>query len=71
MTRSEQAVPSWALGSGLATVYLIWGSTYLAIRFAVETLPPLLMAGMRFLIAGSLLYGWARWRGVPRPTGRE
>ncbi|MEZ5332202.1 MAG: drug/metabolite exporter YedA [Thermoanaerobaculia bacterium] len=71
MTRSEQPVSSLALGAGLATVYVIWGSTYLAIRFAVETLPPLLMAGVRFLIAGSLLYGWARWRGVARPTRRE
>jgi drug/metabolite transporter (DMT)-like permease len=51
-----------------ALVYLIWGSTYLAIRFAIETLPPLLMAGVRFLIAGALLYGWGRWRGAPSPS---
>ncbi len=51
-----------------AAVYLIWGSTYLAIRFAIETLPPLLMAGARFLVAGTLLYGWTRARGAPRPT---
>ena len=50
------------------TVYVIWGSTYLAIRFAIETLPPLLMASARFLVAGGLLYGWARSRGAPRPT---
>ena len=37
-------------------VYIIWGSTYLAIRFAVATMPPFLMAGVRFLIAGSILY---------------
>jgi len=49
-------------------VYLIWGSTYLAIRFAIGTIPPLLMAGVRFLIAGSALYAWSRSRGAPRPT---
>ena len=52
----------------LAAVYLIWGSTYLAIRFAVETLPPFYMAAVRFLIAGAILYGWRRLRGAPRPT---
>lgn len=50
-----------------AAVYVIWGSTYLAIRVAIETLPPLLMAGTRFLLAGSLLYGWMRLRGAERP----
>jgi len=43
-----------------AAVYIVWGSTYLAIRFAVETLPPLLMAGARFTIAGLLLLAWSR-----------
>ena len=46
--------------AAFAAVYVIWGSTYLAIRFAVETLPPLLMAGARFTIAGILLLAWAR-----------
>jgi len=50
-----------------ACVYIIWGSTYLAIRIAIETIPPLLMAGVRFLIAGSVLTLWARSRGVPWP----
>ena len=49
-------------------LYLIWGSTYLAIRWAIETIPPFTMAGIRFLIAGSLLLLWARARGVPGPT---
>src|SRR4051812_17534557 len=49
--------------AAFAAVYLIWGSTYLAIRFAVETLPPLLMAGVRFVIAGGILLLWARLRG--------
>jgi drug/metabolite transporter (DMT)-like permease len=54
--------------AAFAAVYIVWGSTYLAIRFAVETLPPLLMAGVRFLIAGSILLLWARLRegAVPR-----
>ncbi len=53
----------------LAAVYLIWGSTYLGIRFALEGgFPPLLMAGGRFTIAGSLMYAFLRWRGVPAPT---
>lgn len=50
-----------------AAVYVLWGSTYLGIRFALETLPPFLMAGARFLIAGVILYGWARAQGIPRP----
>jgi drug/metabolite transporter (DMT)-like permease len=54
--------------AALAAVYLIWGSTYLAIRFAVETLPPFLMASVRFLVAGGVLYGWRRAKGFPRPT---
>lgn len=54
-----------------AAVYLIWGSTYLGIRFAIETMPPFTMAGVRFLIAGLLLYGWARMRGVSPPTRRQ
>jgi drug/metabolite transporter (DMT)-like permease len=55
--------------AAFAAVYLVWGSTYLAIRFAVETLPPLLMAGARFLIAGAIILGWARLRAPEtRPT---
>ncbi|MFP5260500.1 MAG: EamA family transporter [Blastocatellia bacterium] len=49
-----------------AAVYIIWGSTYLAIRYAIETLPPLLMSGSRFIVAGTALYVWARLRGAPR-----
>ncbi len=52
-----------------AAVYIIWGSTYLCIRFAIDTIPPLLMAGTRFLIAGSLMYGWMRfYKHTPAPT---
>lgn len=52
----------------LMAVYIAWGSTYLAIRFAVETIPPFLMAGFRFLIAGAILYIWRRLAGDVVPT---
>jgi len=50
-----------------ASVYTLWGSTYLAIRFGVADLPPALLAGTRFLIAGSILLAWLLWRRVPLP----
>ncbi|MFO0980933.1 MAG: EamA family transporter [Planctomycetota bacterium] len=54
-----------------AAVYVIWGSTYLAIRYAIETMPPFLMAGARFSIAGAGLYAFARARGAVRPELRH
>ncbi|MEO8634751.1 MAG: EamA family transporter [Gemmatimonadales bacterium] len=51
-----------------ATIYLIWGSTYLAIIFAIRSIPPFLMAGARFLVAGAGLYLYARLKGGTRPT---
>jgi drug/metabolite transporter (DMT)-like permease len=54
--------------AAFAAVYVIWGSTYLAIRIAIETLPPFLMAAARFACAGTILYVWARARGAPRPA---
>jgi drug/metabolite transporter (DMT)-like permease len=59
-----------AVALALATVYLVWGSTYLAIRVTDRTMPPLLMSSVRFLIAGAALYAFAS-RGRPRPTARE
>jgi drug/metabolite transporter (DMT)-like permease len=56
------------VGMALGLLYLIWGSTYLAIRFAIHTLPPFLMAGVRFLTAGSILFAWAKARGAERAT---
>ena len=53
--------------ASFAAVYFFWGSTYLAIHYAIETIPPFLMAGIRFLAAGAILYGWSRFRGAPRP----
>ena len=54
--------------TAFGSVYLIWGSTYLAIRYAVATIPPFLMGGARFLTAGVILYVWARQRGARPPT---
>jgi drug/metabolite transporter (DMT)-like permease len=63
------APPSRALVlSAFAAVYIIWGSTYLAIRITLETMPPFLMAGTRFLASGAILYLFARARGAARPT---
>jgi drug/metabolite transporter (DMT)-like permease len=55
----------------LLGVYVIWGSTYLAIHFAVQTIPPFLQAGLRFALAGSILYAILRLRGEPNPTRQE
>ncbi|MBI5274852.1 MAG: drug/metabolite exporter YedA [Burkholderiales bacterium] len=52
----------------LLATYLVWGSTYLAIRFALESLPPFFQMGTRFLCAGGLLMAWVVWRGGPPPT---
>jgi len=55
--------------AAFAAVYIFWGSTYLAIKFAIETLPPFLMAGSRFVVAGSILYIWARFsKDYEKPT---
>ena len=53
-----------------ACIYFVWGSTYLAIRYAVETIPPLFVASARHLIAGGLLFGWCWWRGL-RPSKQQ
>ena len=55
----------------LLALYVIWGSTYLAIRYALESYPPFLLAGVRFLAAGSVLYGFLRLRGIASPTRRQ
>jgi len=57
--------------AAFAIVYVVWGSTYLAIRYAVETIPPFLMVGTRFIVSGLLLYTWARLRGDQRPTAAQ
>ncbi len=68
-SREAGAVPSRALVlAAFATVYIVWGSTYLAIRYAVETIPPFVMAGARFLLAGTILILWAMWHDRARAT---
>jgi len=63
--------PRTRLVIAFAALYTIWGSTYLAIRVAIETIPPFTMVAIRFLVAGLVLYAWARRRGAPRPTLRQ
>jgi drug/metabolite transporter (DMT)-like permease len=73
MATPAAAAPSrLALAAAFAIVYVVWGSTYLAIRFAIETVPPFLMASTRFVIAGAVLYAWARLSaGAARPGKAE
>ena len=52
----------------LLSLYIVWGSTYLAIRFAVETIPPFFHASLRFLISGAILYIWRTAAGDAKPT---
>src|ERR1700704_404216 len=63
--------PMWKTLLAFAIIYFVWGSTYLAIRVGVREVPPFLLAAMRFLIAGLLLYGWMIARGERSPTGRQ
>lgn len=71
MTASEKTPTKAALITGFVTIYLLWGSTYLGIKIAVETLPPFLMAGARFLVAGVLVAGWVAGTRGFRATGRQ
>jgi len=64
----ESAPPRSKLIAAFAAVYIIWGSTYLAIRFVLETMPPFSTAGVRFIISGAILYLWTRSRGEAAPT---
>jgi drug/metabolite transporter (DMT)-like permease len=68
LTDGRSKAPRGLILAAFAAVYLIWGSTYLAIRFAVESIPPFLMGGVRFLIAGTILYAWLRINGSPAPS---
>jgi len=55
----------------LAATWLVWGSTYLAIKYALVSFPPFFQMGTRFLFAGALLMAWTRWRGAPWPDARQ
>jgi drug/metabolite transporter (DMT)-like permease len=67
-TSRGTAPARWKVAMALLAVYLCWGATYLAMRVAVVDIPPHLMAAIRFLTAGVLLYAWIRYRGVEAPT---
>jgi drug/metabolite transporter (DMT)-like permease len=62
---------AWKVLLAFAIIYFVWGSTFLAIRVGVREVPPFLLAGIRFLIAGAVLYIWMRARGTPPPSARE
>jgi drug/metabolite transporter (DMT)-like permease len=70
METAARPAPSKIL-LAFAIIYFVWGSTFLAIRVGVREVPPFLLAGLRFVLAGLFLYGWMRLKGVVRPTRRE
>ena len=59
------------LVAAFAAIYIIWGSTYLGIKFALESIPPFMIGGTRFLIAGALLFGWSMITSPVRPNGKN
>src|SRR6202049_4221515 len=63
--------PAWKTLSAFAIIYFVWGSTFLAIRVGVHEVPPFLLAALRFLVSGVVLYGWMRLKGTPPPTRRQ
>jgi drug/metabolite transporter (DMT)-like permease len=68
---SPESPSTLLLVAAFGALYFIWGSTYLAIQVAIETLPPFLMAGVRFVVAGTLLLSWVKVRGGPPPARGE
>jgi drug/metabolite transporter (DMT)-like permease len=63
--------PAWKTLLAFAIIYFVWGSTFLAIRVGVREVPPFLLAAMRFLVAGLVLYGWMIARGERSPAARQ
>jgi drug/metabolite transporter (DMT)-like permease len=63
--------PKWKSLLAFGIIYLVWGTTFLAIRVGVREVPPFILAGMRFLVAGLVLYGWMTAQGEPSPTWRQ
>jgi drug/metabolite transporter (DMT)-like permease len=66
--QNAQSASVGSIAVALALVYVVWGSTFLAIHYALLTLPPFMLASLRFLIAGVAMYAVLRWRGAPAPT---
>src|SRR6202789_2482522 len=62
---------AWLLASCLLAVYVIWGTTYFAIKVGIEGAPPFFLIGTRFVVAGGLLLGWQALRGRPMPAPRQ
>ncbi len=71
MSGADSKPAKWKVLIAFAIIYFVWGSTFLAIRVGVREVPPFLLAGMRFLVAGMALYGWMRLKGTPSPTARQ
>jgi drug/metabolite transporter (DMT)-like permease len=63
--------PTWKILLAFAIIYFVWGSTFLAIRVGVREVPPLILASMRFFVAGAVLFAWTRLTGTPSPSRRE
>src|SRR5882762_6901189 len=68
---SARQLTRWKTVLAFAIIYFVWGSTFLAIRVGVREVPPFLLAAMRFLVAGFVLYGWMIARGERSPSGRQ
>lgn len=66
-----EAPPLWLVLAAFAALYIVWGSTYLGIRIAIDSIPPFFMAGSRFVVAGAVLYAFMRMRGAARPTAPQ
>jgi len=62
---------AWKTLLAFSIIYFVWGSTFLAIRVGVREVPPLVLASMRFFVAGVVLFGWLRLKGTPSPSRRE
>jgi drug/metabolite transporter (DMT)-like permease len=69
--QSSEHRPAWKTLLAFSIIYIVWGTTYLAIRVGVEEVPPFLLAGLRFLIAGGVIYGWMIAHGERSPTARQ
>jgi hypothetical protein len=61
----------WLVGACLLAVYIVWGTTYFAIKVAIEGIAPFFLVGTRFVVAGVLLLGWQALRGAPAPTAKQ
>jgi len=69
--KAKDGGPSWKTLLAFAIIYFVWGSTFLAIRVGVREVPPFVLAALRFLVAGLVLYGWMLAKGERSPSGRQ